>query len=203
MDIARELWEPWSVEDVGLLFADAPFRWWISGGHALELHTGESWRSHSDLDVGICRSQAAETYVWLADWDLYLAAAGRLTPWDGRPLGAARSENNVWARESEDCPWRFDLTVGAGNAKGWVYRRDRSVTRLWNRAVLKSSSGLPYLAPDLQLLFKAKHPRPKDHVDAQQVIPTLDGEARRFLADHMSPEHPWQKLLLDNPPTHS
>lgn len=203
MDIPLDRWEPWSVEQAGLLFADAPFRWWISGGHALELHTGESWRSHDDLDVGVCRSQAAEAYAWLDDWDLYLAAAGRLTPWDGRPLGAARSHNNVWARESEDCPWRFDLTVGSGIPREWVYRRDRSVTRPWNRAVLKSSSGVPYLAPDLQLLFKAKHTRPKDHVDAERVIPTLDGEARRFLADHLSPEHPWQRLLMDNPPTHS
>lgn len=203
MDSTLDRWEPWSVEQAGLLFAEAPFRWWISGGHALELHVGETWRSHEDLDVGGCRWQATEAYGWLRDWDLYVAAAGRLAGWDGRPLDAARSQSNVWARESADSPWRFDLTVGAGTSRKWVYRRDQSVTRPWDRAVLKSASGVPYLAPDLQLLFTAKHPRPKDHVDAERVIPTLDGEARRFLTNHLSPEHPWQRLLRDGPPTHS
>ena len=185
-----------------MLFAEAPFRWWISGGHALELHIGESWRSHDDLDVGVCRSQVAEAYRWLGGWELYVAAAGRITPWDGRPLDAYRSENNVWARQSAGSPWRFDLTVGSGTARKWVYRRVQSVTRPWSRAVLKSVSGVPYLAPDLQLLFKAKHPRPKDHVDAEMVIPFLDSGARRFLTDRLSPEHPWQRLLTDGPPSH-
>ena len=40
------------MEQAGALFAEAPFRWWISGGHALELHIGESWRSREDLDGG-------------------------------------------------------------------------------------------------------------------------------------------------------
>ena len=191
------------MERADLLFAEAPLRWWISGGHALELHIGESWRSHEDLDVGVCRPQAAEAYRWLRGWDLHVAAAGRLTPWDGRPLDASRSENNIWARESADSPWRFDLTVGSGTPLKWVYRRNQSVTRRWDRAVLQSSSDVPYVAPELQLLFKAKHPRPKDHVDAERVIPTLDGEARGFLAKHLSVEHRWRRWLKDDPPTHS
>lgn len=202
MDATLDQWEPWSVEQAGELFAGAPIRWWISGGHALELHTGDSWRSHEDLDVGVCSSQVEEAYGWLGDWELYVAAAGRLTPWDGRPLDAVGSENNVWAREAEDSPWRFDLTVGPGTTKKWLCRRDQSVTRPWDQAVLKSPSGIPYLAPDLQLLLKAKHPRTKDHIDAERVIPALDSEALRFLAQHLSPQHPWQSLLTDSPPAY-
>lgn len=203
MESTLDRWEPWSVEQATRLFSEAPFRWWISAGHAFELHIGKTWRSHEDLDVGVCTSQVAEAYGWLSDWELHVAAAGRLTPWDGRRLDAARSENNVWARESADSPWRFDLTVGPCTPQDWVYRRDPSVTRPWNHAVLQSQSGVPYLAPDLQLLFKAKHPRPKDHIDAERVIPVLDSQARSFLAQHLSPEHPWQRLLADSPATHS
>lgn len=153
--------------------------------------------------MGVCRSKAAEASRWLRDWDLHVAAAGRLTLRDGRPLDASRSEHNIWARESADSPWRFDLTMGSGTPQQWVYRRDQSVTRRWDRAVVQSSLGVPYLAADLQLLFKAKHPRPKDHVDAERVIPHLDGEARGFLADHLSPEHPWRRWLKGSQlPTH-
>lgn len=187
------------MEQAALLFSEAPFRWWISGGHALELHIGKTWRSHEDIDVGVCSSQVAEAYVWLPDWELYIAAAGRLTAWDGRRLDGARSENNAWARESPDSPWRFDLTVGPCTPQHWENRRDPSVTRPWNHAVLHSPSGVPYLAPDLQLLFKAKHPRRKDHIDAEEVIPVLDSQARGFLAQHLSPQHPWQRLLANSP----
>jgi hypothetical protein len=54
--------EPCSLDQAGLLVAEAPFRGWISGGHALELHIGESWRSHQELDVEVCKSQAAEAH---------------------------------------------------------------------------------------------------------------------------------------------
>ena len=60
------------------------------------------------------------------------------------------------------------LTVGAGHAEEhWVYRRDPTVTRPWEEAVLHTpETGIPYLAPDLQLLFKSKDHRPKDDEDA-------------------------------------
>ena len=177
------------------LFVDGPFRWWISGGHAFELHTGDSWRDHGDMDIGICRSDAGAVHTWLTGWQFYVAAAGRLARWHGRPLDAARSENNVWVRESTSSPWRFELTVGSGTEQKWVYRRDPSITRPWHQAVLVSSEGAPYLAPDLQLLFKAKKPRPKDHEDATRVIPTLDTTQQRFLEEHLAAGHPWQAII--------
>lgn len=198
MDFTLGRWQPFSVDQVVLLFAEAPFRWWISGGHALELHIGDIWRNHEDLDVGVCRYQMPDVYRWLREWDLHIAAGGSLAQWDGRPLDADLHENNVWVRESQASPWRFDLTIGSGSPQRWAYRRDESVTRPWDRAVLNTLSGTtPYLAPDLQLLFKAKEIRPKDDVDARRVIPSLvDGE-RRFLIDQLPPEHPWQSALVE------
>jgi hypothetical protein len=136
-----------------------------------------------------------DVHRWLGDWDLYIAAAGSLTTWDGRPLDADLHENNVWVRESPSSPWRFDLTIGSGSPQLWAYRRDESVTRPWDHAVLHTPSGTPYLAPDLQLLFKAKSTRPKDHDDAARVIPCLGAEDREFLTKHLPPDHPWQSML--------
>ena len=42
-------------------------------------------------------------------------------------------------------------------------------------AVLLSEQGIPYLAPEIQLLFKSKNNRTKDDGDATEVIPALDG----------------------------
>lgn len=195
MVIADRSWEPLSIHDVIVTFAQAPFRWWFCGGTALELHIKHSWRVHSDIDIGVCRMDARRLYAWLPGWDLHLAAGGRLTPWDGRPLSADDAENNVWCRRDPSAPWCLDVTIGAGDERRWVYRRDDRIARSWREAVLVSSEGLPYLAPELQLLFKSKHPRSKDDDDAATVITSLTTRRRRTLATLLPRGHPWRGLL--------
>jgi hypothetical protein len=188
-------WAPLSVDEAVQLFTGAPFRWWISGGHALEIHANDSWRPHDDLDIGIIRDQAPLVHAWLTGWDLHIAARRQVSDWNGRPLSADRQENNVWARRSPQAPWSFDLTVGAGADDRWVYRRDPTLFRPWDRAILRSPTGVPYLAPEIQLLFKSKSVFPKDDLDAERIIPGLGSRERRFLVDHLSPEHQWRRLL--------
>lgn len=188
-------WEPLSLKKAVAVFTDAPFRWWICGGHALDLHAGTTWRPHEDLDVGILRTEAAKVYAWLSEWDLWVAARGTLRPWRGVPLEADRHENNVWARPGSPSPWRFDLTIGSGNDAEWIYRRDGAIRRSWDATVLWTNDGLPYLAPEVQLLFKSKSPRPKDNLDARQVIPLLGADQRAFLGAHLDRGHAWRQLL--------
>ncbi|MDH4278494.1 MAG: hypothetical protein OEW83_10480 [Acidimicrobiia bacterium] len=70
-------WAPLDLAELVALLGGADFRWWIAGGHALELHLGRSWRAHVDVDVGILRSEAPAIHRWLdlAGWDLWLAAS--------------------------------------------------------------------------------------------------------------------------------
>ena len=187
-------WEPRSVAETVALFQPATFRWWLSGGHALEAHFGESWRSHDDTDVGIIRHEAAALLDVLHGWDVQIGAAGVLSPWDGRPLDSDRSENNLWCRPSPTSPWAIDVTVGDGTDQEWIFRRDRSVRRSWSEAVLVTDDGIPYLAPEIQMLFKSKTIRPKDQVDAAAVIPRLEPVRRSWLREHLPGDHPWQRL---------
>jgi hypothetical protein len=197
------LWTPLRVDEAVQLFAGAPFRWWVTGGHALELHLGRSWREHGDFDVGICRRDAEQVHRWLSDWDVVVAAEGRLTPWRGQPLSRVRNHNNLWCRPSEDANWRLDIAVGSGTDHRWVYRRDESFSRPWEQTILQTTDDVPYLAPELQLLFKSKGLRDKDHSDARQVIPDLDETRRRHLTTLLPPTHPWQHLLTGGPQVHS
>ncbi len=56
------------------------------------------------------------------------------------------------------------------------------------------TSRSPYLVPEIVLLFKAKHVRPKDQADFDGVLPLLDPDAagwlRRMLA-RVHPGHAW------------
>jgi len=188
-------WEPLTLDDAVLTFAAAPCRWWISGGHALELHRQRSWREHDDTDVGVVRGDLPAVYALLSHWELHVAAAGQLTPWRGEPLSTDRHQNNVWCRLTASAPWQLDVTIGEGSKDNWIYRRDPTVQLPWDLAVLRTTDGIPYLAPELQLLFKSNNVRPKDDVDAAEVIPTLDARQHDFLARQLSADHPWQRLL--------
>ncbi|MEM8905674.1 MAG: amino acid transporter, partial [Actinomycetota bacterium] len=164
--------------------------------HALEAHLGRSWREHDDIDIGIRRDDVAAVAGVLTGWDLHVAAAGVLTPWDGRPLSAGRSENNLWGRPSPSSPWMLDVTVGDGTTEEWIYRRDRAIRRPWPDAVLVSPTGVPHLAPELQLLFKSTNRRAKDDLDAVTVLPELEPDRRAWLAAHLPADHPWQSLIV-------
>ena len=188
-------WTPLGLEGVIKRFSPAPFRWWIGGGRALDLHLGRSWRDHGDTDVGVVRSDLRSVYALLSDWDLHVAAAGHLKAWHGEPLDAALHENNVWCRFAPDGPWVLDVTIGDGSDTRWIYRRDMSVQVPWDLAVLWTVEGVPYLAPELQLLFKSEDLRPKDDLDAGEVVPELDARRRSELSRLLAADHPWQRLL--------
>jgi hypothetical protein len=190
-----EPWEPLSVDATVSVFGAASFRWWIGGGRALELHLGRSWRAHDDTDVGMCRRDASALRSVLAGWDIHVAAAGRLTPWNGEELSAAMNQNNLWCRRRAGDAWELDVTLGDGDDEQWIYRRDARVRMPWSQAVLQTPAGIPYLAPHPQLLYKSKDPREKDDVDAAIVIPSLDEREARWLAHHLRPGHSWESLF--------
>jgi hypothetical protein len=185
---------PLSIAAIQGVLRTAPFRWFIAGGHALELAVGQAWRAHDDLDVGVCRRDLGAVFQHLSGWDLHVGAAGVLSPWDGRPLSEQRHENNIWARRNTDEPWAFDLIVGGGDDEVWWSRRDPAIRLPWPDAV-QHVSDIPYLAPHVQLLMKSKSPRPKDDLDAEVVIPVLEHDQRDWLAGHLAQGHPWQAII--------
>jgi hypothetical protein len=192
-------WDPLSLTDTVETFGEARFRWWISGGRALELHVGRSWRDHDDTDVGVARREAANLRALLDGWDIHIAAAGRLDSWIGQELRPELNQNNLWCRRRRASPWCLDVTLAEGDREAWVYRRDPRVRIQWRQAVLRTAVGVPYLSPELQLLFKSKNVRPKDDVDARQVIPELEAERRDRLARLLPENHHWQRLLRAEP----
>jgi hypothetical protein len=190
-------WDPLDLPAAVELFEAAGFPWWISGGRALELHLGRSWREHDDTDVGILRRDAADLASVLTGWDIQVAAGGQLGLWSGEGLRADSNQNNLWCRRRPNEPWSLDVTINEGDDRRWVYRRNPSVRVPWAVAVLRTPDGVPYLAPELQLLFKSKGHRPKDDLDAAEAITELSDRRREWLARHLDDTDPWQELLRD------
>ena len=189
-------WSPLGLDEAIELFRPSPFSWWISGGHALELHLGTSWRTHGDTDVSFRRIDAPKVLDVLAGWDIHIAAGGTLSKWNGQPLTQEARQNNLWARPTPESDWVLDLTISDGDDDQWIYRRDPSLTRPWNKAVLQTRTGrIPYLSPELQLLYKSTSGRTKDQQDASVVIPRLTPEQAQWLSTNLPDDHRWQRLL--------
>ena len=186
------VWQPLELDQLRALFASQPASWWIAGGHALELFAGRSWRPHGDLDVGILRRDEARVIPALRGFDrhaahgeLSLLASGALAPEDA---------HCVWCRARDGDPWRFEVLLTESDGDDWVFRREPAIRRPIHELIRFTEHGLPYLRPEIQLLYKAKGERPKDELDYAAVAPLLDAEPRRWLRAALArahPGHPW------------
>lgn len=188
-------WLPLNVAAVHDLFRDAPFPWWIAGGHAIELAAGRAIRPHADIDVLLLRRDHLAARSLLAGWDCWVAdPPGTLRPW---PAGETlpSTAHDLWCRETPDGPWRLQLMLDEADGDHWVSRRDVRISRPIAEIGDRTEEGVPYLRPEIQLLYKARARRPRDDVDFTAILPRLDGSQCRWLRDAIGivhgADHPW------------
>ncbi|MGP9017549.1 nucleotidyltransferase domain-containing protein [Streptomyces sp. BR1] len=194
-------WVPDRPEGVAELFAMAGFPWWIAGGYAIELAVGCELRPHGDLDVLVLRRDQALVRTVLAYWDLYVAdppGQGKLRPW--RPGEILQQPlHDIWCRRAPEAAWSVQLMLDEAEGTQWVSRRAPEIRLPIDRLGWTSDTGIPYLAPEVQLLYKAKATRDRDETDFEAVLPLLDALARTWLVDAIkviAPTHPWLSRLL-------
>lgn len=176
--------------------------WMVAGGLALDLHLGRVTRPHDDVDVVIPRaSQLAVRDVLTAQgWRLDVSGEEGYQPWMA-PVDPPRHQVHARHPSLPDV-LMLDLLLTDLEGGVWPYRRDPRVTLPLSEARRIGARGLPYLAPQAVLLFKAGHaghgPRGKDARDFGRLLPTLTPGARAWLAEALrltAPGHPWLERL--------
>lgn len=186
-------WGSLRPQDAVPLLTPVSVPWWIAGGWALDLFLGDHTRVHEDLDVGILRRDFDNVVSHLCGWDLFEAHSQtlyRLEPGE-RPRAEV---NSVWCRRTPAERWALELMLDESQDESWVFRRLNSIRLPLDRVIRRTSEGIPYLSPEVQLLYKARHPRAKDHDDFENVLSRLGSGERAWLRDALSaidPEHVW------------
>lgn len=192
-------WEPVQPTAVAALLADHEFPWWVAGGWAMDLFVGRSIRSHADIDIAVPRSAQADLADAFKGWDIQVAAGGVLTPWTPGDWLEGGARHQFWMRREPSRGWMIEVLLEEGGPE-WMFRRNPEVRRPWGAFGLRSADGVPYVAPEIALLYKAAaHQVEKNATDFEEVSPNLQAEQRAWLASALTtahPGHPWIAGLI-------
>jgi hypothetical protein len=182
----------------------APF--YFAGGWAIDLHLGRVTRDHHDIDALVMRRDHLLLHKALKQFSLKKIIPhpdgkppnrGAIVEWPaGERLELPVHQINAYRTGESELAFQVMLAESRGS--DWIFRRNPDVSMPISKMGFHPLWGLPYLAPEIVLLFKAKHLEARDRVDFDHAIPALSVDARRWLRDAIEKTHPgheWLKVL--------
>jgi hypothetical protein len=185
-----------------------PHPWFVSGGWAIDLFLGKVTREHGDREIGIFRRDQAELRQHLPEWEWFKAVSGpnggEWVPWEGEWLDLpieqllARPAGSNSDPPQGGHPAEIEFFLNDAPDGVWQCKRSPAITRPAAEISLRSPADIPILAPEIQLLYKAKWHRPKDEHDFAQAVPRMSPTQQDWLAANLAivhPDDPWLTRL--------
>ncbi|WP_249021619.1 nucleotidyltransferase domain-containing protein [Conexibacter sp. S30A1] len=191
-----DAWDAWTPVEVAARL-DGVGPWAVAGGWAIDLFVGFQSREHEDLEVVTSRGGLALFQSAMPELEWYAAHAGEVTAVSRTP-GILRPTWQTWGWDAPAGKWRLDVMRETWVGGRWAYRRNPAIDMPLDAALHKTASHIPFLAPEIVLLFKAKHSRDKDRHDFELVLPRLTDAQANWLARALSvedPSHAWLREL--------
>ena len=203
------------------LLAEAPFSWAVCGGFALELFLGRETRPHGDIDLCAREADRASIVAFMQGqgWQVYeFRGMGKMRLLDANAL--SEPGRNLMC-VLPGCPlveffpsdeagllWHqfhhsgirelnyLEFLFSPCTDDGFIFSANPPIPLPMDKAFLKSPEGIPFLAPELALLYKAARPEEGNAAsDFQAVFPALDNEQKSWYLSSLHqlyPEgHPW------------
>jgi hypothetical protein len=195
--------KPLHPHEILSILGSAPFQWWIAGGWALDLFLGKQTRPHFDTDIAMARRDQLAAQLYLNEWEFFSTKRDEkgdivLRKWKTREI-LGQEYPGVWARKPGKDLWRFEFLFHEISDQTWTFRHDDSVKHPLVKIGGVSPENIPYLLPEIALLYKAARLRDVDEGDFHKVLLYLNQTQRaQLLADlqKIEPEHPWLTALV-------
>jgi hypothetical protein len=160
------------------------YPWFIAGGWAIDLFLRKETRIHEDIEIGIYRKHQMQLYRYLEKYKKYYI--------DNRSLIGIH-EKREWNKEYLRLPihevyleynkLEIEVLLNERDDTSWIYRRNEKIKRDERKVILYSDKRIPYLCPEIVLLYKTKDIRDKDMIDIEKALPKMDEEQKEWLID--------------------
>ena len=170
--------------------------WFVAGGWAIDLFIGKETREHKDIEIAIFRKDQLHLKRYLNDWDFKQVKQGEFYDWGNEFLELPIHELHATNKLSGE---RMEVLLNETEENDWEFRRDLRVHSPLNSMCNVSKAGIPYLNPEIVLLYKAKNTREKDHQDFLAIKDLLNNKQKQWLRNALElhePEHKWVELLV-------
>ena len=166
----------------------------MAAGWAIDLYLGERTRDHDDIEISTTAGSFGEIADALTDYEWDVIGDGRV--W--RFPDALASHHQTWLRDPDTGDYLLDVFREPHEGRRWICRRDRGIVLDVDELFESTEDGIPYVIPEVVVLFKARHTRPKDVADFEHVVKTLPAVRRQRLAGwlrRIEPGHEWISAL--------
>ncbi len=182
----------WRPEQAAQRLSGVGTTWCVAAGWALDLFRGRQSRPHGDLEIAVPAAGFPEIRERFPEYAFDAVGSGLVWPSAGTEV--LEATHQTWLRDPASGRFLFDVFREPHEDRTWICRRDESLRLPYDAVIEHTASGIPYLIPELVLLFKAKAVRPKDQADFDGVIPLLGRARRNVLSgwlEQVHPGHPW------------
>ena len=186
----------WTPGQVAQRLTGITTPWYVAAGWALDLFRGMQTREHTDIEIAV----PAATFPTIRDrfpgYAFDAVSSGRI--WENAAPDVLSATHQTWLRDPVTGNYLLDVFREPHDGQTWICRHDETIRLAYGEIIRYTPDGIPYLAPELVLLFKAKHARPKDQADFDETIPHMTPAQRQTLAELLARAHPghrWQANL--------
>ncbi|HEX3960300.1 MAG TPA: hypothetical protein VHZ03_27295 [Trebonia sp.] len=185
----------WTPGEVARQLAGVATPWCVAAGWALDLFRGTQTRKHGDIEIAIPAASFPEVRSRFPGYAFDGVGTGRI--WADATPDVLAAVHQTWLRDPATGNYLLDVFREPHDGDTWICRRDEAIRLPYRDIIHHTHDGIPYLAPELVLLFKAKHSRPKDQADFDATVPHMTPVQREALAGLLARVHPGHPWLTD------
>ena len=160
------------------------FPWFVAGGWAIDLFLNEETRIHGDIEIGIFRKDQMRLYRFLEKNKKYFI--------DNKSR-MGKHEKHEWRKEYLQFPihelyveygdLEIEILLNERDESNWVYRRNPKIKLDARQAILFAETGIPFLCPEIVLLYKTKNMREKDVEDITNALGKMSETQKKWLLE--------------------
>lgn len=170
--------------------------WCISGLWGLDLFSGRLNRPDSEVEIILLRQNQSEFKAQLSNWSFKkILESGESDFWDGEWLDYPISE--IQARNLDVEPYSIQVLLNESEEDQLVFPDAPALSLHLSSALQKNAQGMPFLNPEIILLFQAIEP---ENVQSEfnSLIGRFTDSQKNWLKNGLSiyfPDHQWLSKL--------